>query len=185
MVEAGERVTAELSRREVAIAEHQALRSEREQAIDAAQESMQVAQHDARRLDAQKGALLAQREQRQAREAQLRQDLADLEVRGAEEQVVMAQATQMLGRAKMQVESDGSVRSELEAARETAREHVRQSRQAKQQADVTLNRSEVRNRELLTQQEALRQSIERARQQVLSYEEREAAIRGEMPTDEK
>ncbi|MDA8662245.1 hypothetical protein N9L73_01895 [Luminiphilus sp.] len=61
---------------------------------------------------------------------------------------------------------------------------MRQSRQAKQQADVTLNRSEVRNRELLTQQEALRQSIERARQQVLSYEEREAAIRGEMPTDE-
>jgi chromosome segregation protein len=61
---------------------------------------------------------------------------------------------------------------------------VRQSRQAKQQADVALNRSEVRNRELLTQQEALRQSIERAKQQVLSYEEREAAIRGEMPTDE-
>jgi chromosome segregation protein len=61
---------------------------------------------------------------------------------------------------------------------------VRQSRQAKQQADVALNRSEVRNRELLTQQQALRQSIERARQQVLSYEEREAVIRGEMPTDE-
>ena len=97
---------------------------------------------------------------------------------------MIAQAVQMLGRAKMQVESDESVRSELESARETAREHVRQSRQAKQQADVALNRSEVRNRELLTQQEALRQSIERAKQQVLSYEEREAAIRGEMPTDE-
>jgi chromosome segregation protein len=184
VVEAFERVTAELSSTDVAISEHQTLRSEIEQSIDTAQESMQVAQHDASRLDAQKRALLAQREQRQAREAQLRQDLADLEVRGAEEQVVITQATQMLGRAKMQVESDESVRSELESARETAREQVRQSRQAKQQADVTLNRSEVRNRELLTQQEALRQSIERARQQVLSYEEREAAIRGEMPTDE-
>ncbi|MDB2379741.1 chromosome segregation protein SMC [Luminiphilus sp.] len=184
IVEAFDRVAAELSTTDVAISEHQALRSETEQSIDAAQESMQVAQHEASRLDAQKRALLAQREQRQAREAQLHQDRSDLEVRGAEEQAVIAQAVQMLGRAKMQVESDESVRSELESARETAREHVRQSRQAKQQADVALNRSEVRNRELLTQQEALRQSIERAKQQVLSYEEREAAIRGEMPTDE-
>ena len=184
VIEAFDRVTAELSRTDAAISEHQALRSEIEQSIDAAQESMQVAQHDASRLDAQKRALLAQQEQRQAREAQLRQDLSDLEVRGTEERAVITQATQMLGRAKMQVESDASVRSELESARETAREHVRQSRQAKQQADVALNRSEVRNRELLTQQAALRQSIERARQQVVSYEEREAAIRGEMPTDE-
>ena len=74
IVEAFDRVAAELSTTDVAISEHQALRSETEQSIDAAQESMQVAQHEASRLDAQKRALLAQREQRQAREAQLHQD---------------------------------------------------------------------------------------------------------------
>ena len=42
----------------------------------------------------------------------------------------------------------------------------------------------MRHRELLTQREALSRSIERAREQVTSYEQREASIRGEMPTEE-
>ena len=98
---------------------------------------------------------MAEREQRQHREAQLRQDLADAEVRSAEEQSVIDEAKQMLNRAQHQVESDEGVRDELETARTQAREQVRQCRQEKQQADVALNRSEVRHRELLTQREAL------------------------------
>ena len=90
----------------------------------------------------------------------------------------------MLGRARSQVASDETSREELEDQRQAARDTVRQCRQAKQQADVALNRSEVRHRELLTQREALAQSIERARQQLESYEQREASIRSEMPTEE-
>ena len=75
----------------------------------------------------------------------------------------------MLGRARSQVASDETSREALEDQRQSARDVVRQSRQAKKQADVALNRSEVRHRELLTQREALSQSIDRARQQLESY----------------
>ena len=136
------------------------------------------------RLDTQRRALIVEREQRQNREAQLRQDLTDAEARATEEQSVIDEAKQMLNRAQHQVESDDGMRETLETARTQAREHVRQCRQEKQQADVALNRSEVRHRELLTQHEALSRSIERARKQVTSYEQREASIRGEMPTEQ-
>ena len=135
-------------------------------------------------LESQKRSLIAEQEQRLARESQLRQDLSDAEVRVSEEQAVIEEATQMLGRARSQVASDETSREELEDQRQAARDTVRQCRQAKQQADVALNRSEVRHRELLTQREALAQSIERARQQLESYEQREASIRSEMPTEE-
>lgn len=159
-------------------------RSETERSIDAEQEALQGAQQTLSRLDAQRRALITERQQRQNREAQLRQDLTDAEGRAAEERSVIDEAKQMLNLAQHQVESDEGLREDLETARAQAREQVRQCRQAKQQADVALNRSEVRHRELLTQREALSQSIARAREQVSSYEQREASIRGEMPTDE-
>jgi chromosome segregation protein len=136
------------------------------------------------RLDTQRRALIAEREQRENRVAQLRQDLTDAEARAAEEQSVIDEAKQMLNRAQHQVEADEGLRETLETSRTRAREQVRQCRHEKQQADVALNRSEVRHRELLTQREALSRSIERAREQVTSYEQREASIRGEMPTEE-
>ena len=166
------------------IEELRAKRTETERTIDAEQEALQGAQQTLSRLDTQRRALIAEREQRQNREAQLRQDLTDAETRAAEEQSVIDEAKQMLNRAQHQVESDEGVREALETARTQAREQVRQCRQEKQQADVALNRSEVRHRELLTQREALSRSIERAREQVTSYEQREASIRGEMPTEE-
>ncbi len=159
-------------------------RSETERSIDAEQEALQGAQQTLSRLDAQRRALITELQQRQNREAQLRQDLTDAEGRAAEERSVIDEANQMLNLARHQVESDEGLREDLETARAQAREQVRQCRQAKQQADVALNRSEVRHRELLTQREALSQSIARAREQVSSYEQREASIRGEMPTDE-
>ncbi len=159
-------------------------RTDTERTIDAEQEVLQVAQQTLSRLDTQRRALIAEREQRQNREAQLRQDVTDAEARAAEEQSVIDEAKQMLNRAQHQVESDAGVRETLETARTQAREQVRQCRQEKQQADVGLNRSEVRHRELLTQREALSRSIERAREQVTNYEQREASIRGEMPTEE-
>ncbi len=159
-------------------------RTETERTIDAEQEALQGAQQTLSRLDTQRRALIAEREQRQNREAQLRQDLTDAEARATEEQAVMDEAKQMLNRAQHQVESDDGMRETLETARTQAREQVRQCRQEKQQADVALNRSEVRHRELLTQREALSRSIERAREQVTSYEQREASILGEMPTEE-
>ena len=159
-------------------------RTDTERTIDAEQEVLQVAQQALSRLDTQRRALIAEREQRQNREAQLRQDVTDAEARAAEEQSVIDEAKQMLNRAQHQVESDEGVREALETARTQAREQVRQCRQEKQQADVGLNRSEVRHRELLTQREALSRSIERAREQVTNHEQREASIRGEMPTEE-
>ena len=159
-------------------------RTETERTIDAEQEALQGAQQTLSRLDTQRRALIAEREQRQNREAQLRQDLTDAEARATEEQAVIDEAKQMLNRAQHQVESDDGMRETLETARTQAREQVRQCRQEKQQADVALNRSEVRHRELLTQREALSRSIERAREQVTSYEQREASILGEMPTEE-
>ncbi|MEC8001836.1 MAG: chromosome segregation protein SMC, partial [Pseudomonadota bacterium] len=159
-------------------------RTETERTIDAEQEALQGAQQTLSRLDTQRRALIAEREQRQNREAQLRQDLTDAETRATEEQAVIDEAKQMLNRAQHQVESDDGMRETLETARTQAREQVRQCRQEKQQADVALNRSEVRHRELLTQREALSRSIERAREQVTSYEQREASIRGEMPTED-
>ena len=166
------------------IEELRARRTETETTIDAGQEALQGAQQTLSRLDTQRRALIAEREQRQNREAQLRQDLTDAETRAAEEQTVIDEAKQMLNRAQHQVESNEGARETLETARTQAREQVRQCRQEKQQADVALNRSEVRHRELLTQREALSRSIERAREQVTSYEQREASIRGEMPTEE-
>ena len=166
------------------IEELRAKRTETERTIDADQEALQDAQQTLSRLETQRRALIAEREQRQNREAQLRQDLTDAETRAADEQSVIDEAKQMLNRAQHQVESDEGVREALETARIQAREQVRQCRQEKQQADVALNRSEVRHRELLTQREALSRSIERAREQVTSYEQREASIRGEMPTEE-
>jgi len=145
---------------------------------------LQAAQQKVVQLESQKRSLIAEQEQRQARESQLNQDLSDADVRVSEEQAVIEEATQMLGRARSQVASDETSREELEDQRQAARDTVRQCRQAKQQADVALNRSEVRHRELLTQREALAQSIERARQQLESYEQREASIRSEMPTEE-
>ena len=159
-------------------------RADLEQAIDGQQEVLQAAQQKVVQLESQKRSLIAEQEQRQARESQLNQDLSDADVRVSEEQAVIEEATQMLGRARSQVASDETSREELEDQRQAARDTVRQCRQAKQQADVALNRSEVRHRELLTQREALAQSIERARQQLESYEQREASIRSEMPTEE-
>ena len=159
-------------------------RADLEQAIDGQQEVLQAAQQKVVQLESQKRSLIAEQEQRQARESQLNQDLSDADVRISEEQAVIEEATQMLGRARSQVASDETSREELEDQRQAARDTVRQCRQAKQQADVALNRSEVRHRELLTQREALAQSIERARQQLESYEQREASIRSEMPTEE-
>ena len=166
------------------IEELRAKRTETERTIDANQEAFQGAQQTLSRLDTQRRALIAEREQRQNREAQLHQDLTDAETRAAEEQSVIDEAKQMLNRAQHQVESDDGMRETLETARTQAREHVRQCREKKQHADVALNRSEVRHRELLTQREALSRSIERAREQLTSYEQREASIRGEMPTEE-
>ena len=166
------------------IEELRAKRAETERTIDAEQEVLQGAQQTLSRLDTQRRALIFEREQRQNREAQLRQDLTDAEARATEEQSVIDEAKQMLNRAQHQVESDEGMRETLETARTQAREQVRQCRQEKQQADVALNRSEVRHRELLTQREALSRSIERAREQVTSYERREASIRGEMPKEE-
>lgn len=159
-------------------------RTETERTIDVEQEALQSAQQTLSQLDTQRRALIAEREQRQNREAQLRQDLTDAEKLASEEQSVIEEANQMLNRARHQVESDEGMREALETKRTQAREQVRQCRQEKQQADVALNRSEVRHRELLTQHEALSRSIERARGQVTSYEQREASIRGEMPTAE-
>ena len=166
------------------IEELRAKRAETERTIDAEQEVLQGAQQTLSRLDTQRRALIVEREQRQNREAQLRQDLTDAEARATEEQSVIDEAKQMLSRAQHQVESDEGMRETLETARTQAKEQVRQCRQEKQQADVALNRSEVRHRELLTQREALSRSIERAREQVTSYEQREASIRGEMPKEE-
>lgn len=166
------------------IEELRAKRAETERTIDAEQEVLQGAQQTLSRLDTQRRALIVEREQRQNREAQLRQDLTDAEARATEEQSVIDEAKQMLNRAQHQVESDEGMRETLKTARTQAREQVRQCRQEKQQADVALNRSEVRHRELLTQREALSRSIERAREQVTSYEQREASIRGEMPKEE-
>ena len=166
------------------IEELRAKRAETERTIDAEQEVLQGAQQTLSRLDTQRRALIVEREQRQNREAQLRQDLTDAEARATEEQSVIDEAKQMLNRAQHQVESDEGMRETLKTARTQAREQVRQCRQEKQQADVALNRSEVRHRELLTQREALSRSIERAREQVNSYEQREASIRGEMPKEE-
>jgi len=159
-------------------------RADLEQDIDVRQEALQSTQQKVGQLASQKRALITEKEQRLARESQLKQDLLDAEVRVSEEQAVIEEATQMLGRARSQVASDETSREELEDQRQAARDHVRQCRQAKQQADVALNRSEVRHRELLTQREALAQSIERARQQLETYEQREASIRNEMPTEE-
>jgi chromosome segregation protein len=184
VTEAFDTASSALAETDGRIEEFREKRTETERAIDAEQEALQAAQQSMSRLDTQRRALMAEREQRQHREAQLRQDLADAEVRSAEEQSVIDEAKQLLNRAQHQVESDAGVRDELETARTQAREQVRQCRQEKQQADVALNRSEVRHRELLTQREALSRSIERAREQVTSYEEREASIRGELPTEE-
>ena len=166
------------------IEELRAKRAETERTIDAEQEVLQGAQQTLSRLDTQRRALIVEREQRRNREAQLRRDLTDAEARATEEQSVIDEAKQMLNRAQHQVESDEGMRETLKTARTQAREQVRQCRQEKQQADVALNRSEVRHRELLTQREALSRSIERAREQVTSYEQREASIRGEMPKEE-
>ena len=166
------------------IEELRAKRAETERTIDAEQEVLQGAQQTLSRFDTQRRALIFEREQRQNREAQLRQDLTDAEARATEEQSVIDEAKQMLNRAQHQVESDEGMRETMETARTQAREQVRQCRQEKQQADVALNRSEVRHRELLTQREALSRSIERAREQVTSYEQRESFIRGDMPKEE-
>ncbi len=166
------------------IEELRAKRAETERTIDAEQGVLQGAQQTLSRLDTQRRALIVEREQRQNREAQLRQDLTDAEARATEEQSVIDEAKQMFNRAQHQVQSDEGMRETLKTARTQAREQVRQCRQEKQQADVALNRSEVRYRELLTQREGLSRSIERAREQVTSYEQREASIRGEMPKEE-
>ena len=184
VAEAFEVASRALDGTDTRIEELRVKRAETERTIDAEQEVLQVAQQTLSRLDTQRRALIAEREQRQNREAQLRQDVTDAEARAAEEQSVIDEAKQMLNRAQHQVESDEGVREALETARTQAREQVRQCRQEKQQADVGLNRSEVRHRELLTQREALSRSIERAREQVTNYEQREASIRGEMPTEE-
>ena len=184
VAEAFEVASRALDGTDIRIEELRVKRAETERTIDAEQEVLQVAQQTLSRLDTQRRALIAERERRQSREAQLRQDVTDAEVRAAEEQSVIDEAKQMLNRAQHQVESDEGVREALETARTQAREQVRQCRQEKQQADVGLNRSEVRHRELLTQREALSRSIERAREQVTNYEQREASIRGEMPTEE-
>ena len=184
VAEAFEVASRALDGTDTRIEELRVKRTETERTIDAEQEVLQVAQQTLSRLDTQRRALIAEREQRQNRQAQLRQDVTDAEVRAAEEQSVIDEAKQMLNRAQHQVESDEGVREALETARTQAREQVRQCRQEKQQADVGLNRSEVRHRELLTQREALSRSIERAREQVTNYEQREASIRGEMPMEE-
>ena len=159
-------------------------RADLEHAVDGQQQVLQAMQQKVVELESQKRAVIAEQEQRLTRESQLKQDLSDAEARVSEEQTVIEEATQMLGRARSQVASDETSREALEDQRQAARDTVRQCRQAKQQADVALNRSEVRHRELLTQREALAQSIERARQQLESYEKREASIRSEMPTEE-
>ena len=184
ITEALEKVSNDLAKVDETLATLRQQRADREQAIDSQQEVLQSAQQKVVQLESQKRSLIAEQEQRLARESQLRQDLSDAEVRVSEEQAVIEEATQMLGRARSQVASDETSREELEDQRQAARDTVRQCRQAKQQADVALNRSEVRHRELLTQREALAQSIERARQQLESYEQREASIRSEMPTEE-
>ena len=182
--EALEKVSSNLAEVDETLATLRQQRADLEQAIDGQQEVLQSAQQKVVQLESQKRSLVAEQEQRLARESQLRQDLSDAEVRVSEEQAVIEEATQMLSRARSQVASDETSREELEEQRQAARDTVRQCRQAKQQADVALNRSEVRHRELLTQREALAQSIERARQQLESYEQREASIRSEMPTEE-
>ena len=179
-----ERVSNNLAEVDAVLSALRQQRADLEQAIDGQQEVLQSAQQTVVQLESQKRSLIAEQEQRQARESQLNQDLSDADVRISEEQAVIEEATQMLGRARSQVASDETSREELEDQRQAARDTVRQCRQAKQQADVALNRSEVRHRELLTQREALAQSIERARQQLESYEQREASIRSEMPTEE-
>lgn len=184
VAEAFEVASRSLDGADTRIEELRVKRTDTERTIDAEQETLQVAQQTLSHLDTQRRALIAEREQRQNREAQLCQDVTDAEARAAEEQSVIDEAKQMLNRAQHQVESDEGVREALETARTQAREQVRQCRQEKQQADVGLNRSEVRHRELLTQREALSRSIERAREQVTNYEQREASIRGEMPTEE-
>lgn len=179
-----ERVSSSLAKVDDTLGTLRQQRADLEQGIDGQQEVMQSAQQRVGQLESQKRSLIAEQEQRLARESQLKQDLSDAEVRVSEEQAVIEEATQMLGRARSQVASDETSREELEDQRQAGRDAVRQCRQAKQQADVALNRSEVRHRELLTQREALAQSIERARQQLVSYEQREASIRSEMPTEE-
>ena len=179
-----EKVSSNLAEVDETLATLRQQRADLEQAIDGQQEVLQSAQQTVVQLESQKRSLIAEQEQRLVRESQLRQDLSDAEVRVSEEQAVIEEATQMLGRARSQVASDETSREELEDQRQAARDTVRQCRQAKQQADVALNRSEVRHRELLTQREALAQSIERARQQLESYEQREASIRSEIPTEE-
>ncbi len=182
--EALEKVSRDLAEVDETLTTLRQQRTDLEQAIDGQQEVLQSAQQKVVQLESQKRSVIAEQEQRLARESQLKQDLSDAEVRVSEEQTVIEEATQMLGRARSQVASDETSREELEDQRQAARDTVRQCRQAKQQADVALNRSEVRHRELLTQREALAQSIERARQQLESYEQREASIRSEMPTEE-
>ena len=179
-----DKVSSELNEVDETLTSLRQQRADLEQAIDGQQEVLQATQQRIVQLESQKRSLIAEQEQRLARESQLKQDLSDTQVRVSEEQAVIEEATQMLGRARSQVASDETSREELEEQRHAARDRVRQCRQAKQQADVALNRSEVRHRELLTQREALAQSIERARQQLESYEQREASIRSEMPTEE-
>ena len=184
ITDALERVSSSLAKVDDTLGTLRQQRADLEQGIDGQQEVLQSAQQRVVQLESQKRSLIAEQEQRLARESQLKQDLSDAEVRVSEEQAVIEEATQMLGRARSQVASDETSREELEDQRQAGRDAVRQCRQAKQQADVALNRSEVRHRELLTQREALAQSIERARQQLVSYEQREASIRSEMPTEE-
>lgn len=179
-----EKVSSELTEVDEHLVSLRQQRADLEQAIDGQQEVLQLTQQKVVQLESQKRSLIAEQAQRLARESQLKQDLLDTEARVSEEQSVIAEATQMLGRARSQVASDETSRDQMEDQRQAARDTVRQCRQAKQQADVALNRSEVRHRELLTQREALAQSIERARQQLESYEQREASIRIEMPTEE-
>jgi chromosome segregation protein len=177
-------VAANLSATDQRVEDLRSKRSEAETTIDTEQELFQGAQQAVSQLDAKHRALAASDEQQRNRVQQLRQDLSDTEIRSAEEQTVIEEAVKLLDRAAHEVASDDDRREILEAARSGARDSVRQCRHAKQQADVALNRCEVRHKELLTQRDALLRSIERAREQVTSYEQRETVIRGEMPADD-
>ena len=177
-------VAANLSATDQRVEDLRSKRSEAETTIDTEQELFQGAQQAVSQLDAKHRALAASDEQQRNRVQQLRQDLSDTEIRSAEEQTVIEEAVKLLDRAAYEVASDDDRREILEAARSGARDSVRQCRHAKQQADVALNRCEVRHKELLTQRDALLRSIERAREQVTSYEQRETVIRGEMPADD-
>ncbi|MEM9256179.1 MAG: chromosome segregation protein SMC [Pseudomonadota bacterium] len=142
----------------------------------ACQRDLQAATREHAQLGSQLSAERAKAEQILARRERLKAEFEDTRDQFQQEQSAMAKSRQLLADAIESMESDSRRRDELMSARDAVRATLDGARQRARQDKDKHHEMAMQHQSLLTQLEAMRDSIERTDRQVVQLNERKDVL---------